>query len=399
METMYDAIVIGARCGGAPTAMLLARKGYRVLLVDKAGFPSDALSTHFLRIWGLRRLHKWGLLDELKASNAPPIQRWTIDLGDFPLSGMTALSNGLPSGFAARRTVLDEILVNGAVKAGVELRARFAVNEVLMNGHGVEGIRGRGKDGRIVTEKARMVIGADGKHSIVARTVKAPVYRERASGSFQYYSYWSGLDVDGFELYRRPRRLILAYPTSDDRVIVVIGQPHEDFQEFRKDVEGNYLKSLECAPSFAERLRSARREEGIYGTADLSGFFRKSSGPGWVLVGDAGHFKHPVLAFGMSEAFMQAESLAEALDQGFSGRRPLGEALADFERRRDASAMQKFDISYNKAELARDTATPEELQHRAGLRGNQVETEKFLSKVAGTASNGEDDDCVSSLVG
>ena len=171
---MYDAIVVGARCAGSPTAMLLARAGYRVLLVDRAGFPSDTLSTHYIHQPGVARLRRWGLLDRVVATGCPPARRMTFDVGPFALSGAPTPADGADAAYAPRRYLLDQILLEAASAAGAEVRERFSVGELLIEDGRVTGIRGRQAGGATVTERAAIVIGADGMRSRVARAVGAP---------------------------------------------------------------------------------------------------------------------------------------------------------------------------------------------------------------------------------
>ncbi|MGE5445149.1 MAG: NAD(P)/FAD-dependent oxidoreductase [Ignavibacteriales bacterium] len=173
---MYDAIVVGARCAGSPAAMLLARKGYRVLLLDKAVFPKDIMSGHYIHQPGVAYLKHWGLLDKVAATNCPPISKVTFDVGDFSLIGSPPPAGDVVEGYCPRRKVIDKILVDAAVEAGAELREEFIVEEIVVDNGCVTGIRGHRKGGSTVTETARIVIGADGMHSIVARTVKSPRY-------------------------------------------------------------------------------------------------------------------------------------------------------------------------------------------------------------------------------
>jgi flavin-dependent dehydrogenase len=133
---MYDVIVVGARCAGSPTAMLLARKGYRVL-VDRTSFPSDTLSTHYIHQAGGARLKQWGLLDALVASNCPPIREQTFDVGPFALVGTPPPADGVADAYAPRRTVLDQLLVESASAAGAEVRERFTVRELVLDGEQV----------------------------------------------------------------------------------------------------------------------------------------------------------------------------------------------------------------------------------------------------------------------
>src|SRR5690242_5133831 len=173
---MYDAIVIGARCAGAPTAMLLARTGYRVLLIDKAAFPSDCLNNYYIHQPGIARLQRWGLLPQVIASGCPPITQITFAAGGVTLTGSPPPVAGIAAAYAPRRRVLDALLVEAAATAGVEVRQRFVVQELLQEEDQVVGIRGRTVAGRVVTERARLTVGADGMHSLVARAVQAPQY-------------------------------------------------------------------------------------------------------------------------------------------------------------------------------------------------------------------------------
>ena len=199
----YDAIVIGARCAGSPTAMLLARKGYRVLVVDRATFPSDTMSTHVVHPPGVAALERWGLLDRLKATGCPPITRTPSTSGRSRSPG--SRHRGSPVAYCPRRTVLDQLLVDAASRAGAEVRDGFTVDEVLDRRRAVTGIRGHGKGGDTSPSAGDVVIGADGRNSLVAKAVAPEQYHERPQILCGYYAYWSGLPVDGtFAVYVRP---------------------------------------------------------------------------------------------------------------------------------------------------------------------------------------------------
>jgi flavin-dependent dehydrogenase len=379
---MYDVIVVGARCAGAPTAMLLARRGYRVLMVDRAGFPSDTLSTHYVHQPGVARLKRWGLLDKVAASNCPPALRQIVDFGPFALAGTPPPIDGVAEAYAPRRRVLDQILVEGAVAAGAELREHFAVEELLTDNGRVTGIRGRSAGGTAVAETAAIVIGADGMRSMVARSVGSPVYDDRLPLTCAFYSYWGGLAGAGPELYVRPERMVITSPTNDGQSIVIVYWPNAAFGEVSAEVERSFMAAVDMAPELAERIRAGERSERFHGTADLPFFFRKPYGPGWALVGDAGYHKDPITAQGISDAFRDAELLAEAIDDGLSGRCRLNDALADYERCRNEAVRPIYEMTYQFAAL--QPPPPEMQQLLAALRHDQAQADRFIGTIAGT---------------
>ena len=382
---MYDAIVVGARGAGSPTAMLLARRGDKVLLVERATFPSDVISGLYIRLPGAARLKHWGLLDRFAATGAPPIERFTFDVGPFALVGSAPPTEGVAVSYMPRRRFLDPILARAAAEAGAELRTSFTVQELLWEGNRVVGIRGRSATGTTVTERARVVIGADGPHSFVARRVQAPLYNTHPTLTCSYQSYWSGVTVEGIELYVRDGRFIVAGTTNEGLVQVVVQWPIAEFHTVRAGIEGAFLRALdEHAPGLAERVRAGRREERFNGMADLSNFFRKPFGPGWALVGDAGYHKDPITAQGINDALAGAEMLAEALDAGLSGRRALSETLDGYQRRRDEAVMPMYDLTVQLARMERPPPPMQELLR--ALRGNQLEIDRFLGTVEGTVS-------------
>ena len=280
-EGTYDAIVIGARCAGSPTAMLLARQGHRVLVVDKASFPSDTMSTHLVHPPGVAALERWGLLDRLVETGCPPVERYSFDFGLLSVAGSPQPVDGISHAYGPRRTILDKLLVDAAAEAGAEIRETFTVEEILSEDGAVTGIRGHSRGGDSVTEKAKVVIGADGKHSLVAKAVEPEAYNERPSQMAMYYAYWSGLPVDGFEtrLRAEQRRGWAALPTHDDLTCVPFGWPREEFDANRKDIEGNFLATIDLDPEFAERVRSATRESKFIGTASCPAISASRSGP------------------------------------------------------------------------------------------------------------------------
>ena len=173
MSQPHDAIIVGARCAGSPTAMLLARKGYRVLVVDRATFPSDTVSTHVVQPLARAALARWGLLDRLDATGCPPIHTYTFDFGPFTMAGSPGTKDA-PVAYCPRRTVLDKLLVDAAAEAGAEIREGFTVEEVGDRGRPRRRHQGPRRAGRRVTERAQVVIGADGRYSLGRRRRSSP---------------------------------------------------------------------------------------------------------------------------------------------------------------------------------------------------------------------------------
>jgi 2-polyprenyl-6-methoxyphenol hydroxylase-like FAD-dependent oxidoreductase len=379
---MYDAIIIGARCAGSPTAMLLARRGFKVLLLDRATFPSDTLSTHILWPHGAEVLARWGLLQPLAGTGVPPIcRRMRFDVGPFALHGTVPDANDGMGGFCPRRTVLDGLLVNAAAEAGVEVREGFTVDALLVTDGAVVGVRGHERGGQSIEERARVVSGADGVNSFVARAVQAPEYDVRPAAACGYYSYFSGVTQDDIELYVRDGYAFGGAPTNYGLHLVMVNWPASTFPRVRADVEGHVWRALEAAPDFVARVRAGRREEKWYGTAGVPGYFRKPYGNGWALVGDASYNRDPITAQGISDAFFDAASLTEALSAALSGNGVFEELLAAHETARNERVRPMFEFT---TQLAALEPPPPEMQALFGaLRGNQDAINAFLSAITG----------------
>ena len=386
MSQAYDAIVVGARCAGSPTAMLLARRGHRVLLVDRAPFPSDTTSTHLVHPPGVASLERWGLLDSVIATGSPPIDTYAFDFGPFTISGAPGTDES-PVAYAPRRTVLDKLLVDAASEAGAEVRERFTVESLVVEDGRIADIRGHGKGGKTVTEHARAVIGADGRYSLVADAVDAQEYNAKPQLQVSYYSYWSGLPMNGrFETAIRPGLAYAAWPTNDGLTLIIAGRPIDEFDAVRRNIEATFLETLEIAPAFADRVRDAKREERFVGTA-VRGYLRKPFGPGWALVGDAGYNKDFITAQGIHDAFRDAELCATALDEALEGRRSFEHALGEYQKRRDEQVLPMYEFT---AELAALEPPPPELQQLlSAVSRSQEAMDGFARVTAGVTSPAE----------
>jgi 2-polyprenyl-6-methoxyphenol hydroxylase-like FAD-dependent oxidoreductase len=382
-RSQYDAIVVGARCAGSPTAMLLARKGYRVLVVDRARFPSDTISTHLIHPPGVAALKNWGLLDRVVASGCPGIDTYAFNLGPIRIEGAPGTDEA-PLAYAPRRTVLDKLLVDAASEAGAEVREGFTVTDIAFEDGRVTGIRGHAKGEPVVTERARVVLGADGHHSFVARLVGSEEYNQKPPLQVSYYTYLSGLPMDGrYEVHLWPGRGFAAWPTNDELTLVIAGWPRSELAANRKDIEGNVAATLELVPDFAARFHAATRTTRFVGQS-LANFMRKPFGAGWALVGDAGYTKDFITALGMSDAFRDAELCARALDEALSGARRFEVAMAHYQSERDRCSLPFYEFT---AQLATLEPLPEDLQRLlTAVQGNQDAMDEF-ARVGGAVTS------------
>jgi len=384
MAGKYDVIVVGARCAGSPAAMLLARAGHRVLLVDRASFPSDAVSTHMVHATGIEALSRWGLADELAATGCPPIREYRFDFGPFTVAASPLPTpSGVDVAYGPRRTVLDKILVDAAARAGAEVRENVTVQDLIVEDGKVTGIRAKETaDGSAsMTEHAGLVIGADGRNSMVAEAVDAAAYHERPAANVAYYAYWGGLPVSAFDVHLRPGRVVAGMPTHDGLNCLVVAAQIADRNDFRKDIEGNYLAAVRTVPEYADRLGGATRETRFVGMT-TPGFYRKPYGPGWALVGDAGYDRDPCTAQGISDAFRDAELLAQAWLDVQCGQRTFDDAMAGYQSARDQRTLPIYEQTCERATLA--PPPPQAAALLAAVAASPAASQGFISTFAGT---------------
>ncbi len=346
---MYDVVVAGARCAGAPLAMLLARAGHRVALADRASFPSDTMSTHCLWQRGAARLRAWGLLGRLRARGCAPIREITFDAASVQVSGIGPPVAGQTDTYCPRRTVLDALLAEAAAESGADLLENFMVSDLLWSEGRAVGVRGHRRGVPDVSLRAAVVVGADGLHSTVARRAGARAYQEHPPLTAVYYSYWSGIHDLGASFHARPGRLILVWPTNDDLTCIYVAWPRQEFHKVRQNVAGCFQSALELVPGLREAVASGHREARFTGTADLPNLYRQSAGPGWALAGDAGHHKDPSTGMGISDAFLSADLLAQAIHDGLAGHQPMDDTLACYQQRRDLHTANGFRLTLHTA--------------------------------------------------
>lgn len=336
----YDVVVVGARCAGAAMAMLLARVGRRVLVVDRARAGSDTLSTHALMRAGVLQLSRWGLLGQLAAAGTPPVTTVVFDYPDERVPIAVKPSPGVDALYAPRRTVLDRVLADGARDAGADVRFGVTVTDLLRDGSTVAGVRGRDENGAF-SARAEVVVGADGLRSTIARLVDAPTTRTGSSANAVIYGYWEGVEAEGYEWFYRPGFATGVFPTNDFRTLVFTLIPPARFRAHAVgDLAGALRDTLsEHAPELLARMDGGVRVERLRGFAGEVGFVRRPWGPGWALVGDATYYKDPITAHGITDALRDAELLAGALLEGGDA------AMAGYESERDRVSHELFEVT------------------------------------------------------
>lgn len=316
-RSSYDVVVAGARCAGASTAMLLARSGLRVLLVDPVEYGRDTLSTHALMRGAVLQLHRWGLLDEVRKAGTPAIPSTTFHYGDETIEIPIEERDGVDALYAPRRTVLDPMLVDAARDAGVEVvHGRSVVSLLRDDGH-VRGAGIAGADRQVTEVSADLVVGADGMRSRVARILDTGYDYIAPHAASSIYGYWRELGVRGYHWFYDREVSIGTIPTNEDETCVFVLIPQRSFNERSDGLEGLFHDALSrVAPDLAERLESSSDGVKLRAFAGAAGFLRPATGPGWALVGDAGYYRDPITAHGITDALREAELLTRAFVHG-----------------------------------------------------------------------------------
>jgi 2-polyprenyl-6-methoxyphenol hydroxylase-like FAD-dependent oxidoreductase len=371
----YDAIVVGARAAGAATAMLLARAGLSVLAVDRGRPGDDTLSTHALMRGAVVQLHRWGLLRAIEDAGTPPIRSATFHYGDEEVPIPIKPRDGIDALYAPRRTVLDPLLARAAAAAGAEVVHGVTAVDLVRDARGrVAGAALARADGSPVRVEADIVIGADGLRSPIARLAGAPIERAGQSATAAVYGHFAGLAMDGYHWYYRPRVSAGAIPTNDGRTCVFVGLPPARFvDELPGGVDGLFRRALaEAAPELARALAGASPDAKLRAFPGTPGFLRRPWGPGWALVGDAGYFKDPLTAHGLTDALRDAELLARAVVAGTDG------ALAQYQATRDEVSLGLFEVTDRVASFAWDLDQAKR-DHRLMARYMAGEAEMLLA--------------------
>jgi 2-polyprenyl-6-methoxyphenol hydroxylase-like FAD-dependent oxidoreductase len=342
-RSRYDVVIAGARCAGASTAMLLARRGLRVLVVDPVRYGSDTLSTHALMRGAALQLHRWGLLDRVHASGAPPIRTTTFHYGDETIEVVIKARDGVDALYAPRRTVLDPILVDAAREAGAEVVYGQSVVDLIRDDDGrVRGARIAGADREVTDVPADLVVGADGMRSRVARILEADVDYELPDAACSIYGYWPDVPLEGYHWFYEPGVSIGTIPTNDGDTCVFVLRPQAVFEERRHEgIEILHQEGVaDVSAELAEVVEKGPPSGKLRAFAGAPGFLRHATGPGWALVGDAGYFRDPITAHGISDALREAEMLTRSIADHDNG------GLEQYQRGRDELVKGLLDVTH-----------------------------------------------------
>jgi flavin-dependent dehydrogenase len=324
----YDAVIVGARCAGSATAMLLARAGRRVLQLDR-----------------------WGVLPQIIAAGTPAVTATTFHYGDRAdtinpdtINPDTINPDTINHAalFAPRRTVLDTVLLGAAQQAGADTRFGVEVTGLSRDRDGtVTGLMARTRTGDLLRVRAPITIGADGRRSTVARLAGAATVHQGHAAGAVIYGYWPNPAAHRYEWFYRPGATGGIIPTNYDEVCIWVGMPAARFADERARGLGQLFHDVLAyvAPAAADIVAPVDRTGPLRGFPGVPGFLRRAAGPGWALVGDAGYFKDPLTAHGITDALRDAEFLARAVVDGGP------DALARYEQHRDRLSLPLFEVT------------------------------------------------------
>ena len=392
----FDVVVIGGSVSGAPTAMLLARRGYKVLVVERQVFPRDTLSTHFIWPRGISYLKRWGLAQRV-LDRTPHFERMEVNIEGISLVGSIPLGDvenrfmqlhgdardvtNVYSG--PRRFFLDQLLLDAARDAGVDVRESTSYTHPIVEDGVVCGVNITGPSRRPEAIRAKLVIGADGRFSNFVKHVGSKTVDLRPLSTFAYWGYFSGIEKDELAIHKRGRLGTAIFPTSHGTHMVLVYGPTAWWDDFRRDAEGNFFRTYEfCAPDVTELVRAGKREEPFKACGTMPAFHRELSGPGWALVGDAGSFKDQVTAMGITHSFRDAELITGYIHRAFSGEMTMAEAMAEYKTARAADYNEYFNMVCRTAEM--NAYTRAELEYFYSIQNNQPMIDQLMSQFGDT---------------
>lgn len=386
MEKDYDVIVTGARCAGSALAIYLARAGFKVLLVDKAIFPSDTLSTNTFFNNTTALLRELGVIEEVLKTNATPVKVIKFQFEDTVIEGPIPIVYGEDSSYCIRRTYLDDILLRQAGSLeNVKVLQGFRVNELVYKEDVVVGVRGEDRSGGLQEFTASLVVGADGRHSVVRKLVKSEQKITSPSTVAIYFGYFSNIRHDGaakFEVYKRGENMAILFPTNDDTYVVTVNFPLANkslLENFKRNSEGSLRKLLTDQfpnTTIRARLEGATLTEPIRGLHEYENYWYKGMGKGWALVGDAICFKDPAMAQGIHDGIRGAQLLADTLNRNKERKKSWDQIAEEYQEAIEAEFMVRF---YMGCELSKNEPISEQQDAVNKLISNHPSViEKFL---------------------
>lgn len=333
----FDVVVVGARCAGAALSTYLARAGVRVCLIDKAAFPSETPSTHVIQPRGAALLAELGALEPVMAQDAAHLDRFTLVVDEVRIDGALGDAYAHP-GLNVRRTILDQTLQQVAARAGVDVRTRCRVIGLRRHNGRVVGVDTA--DGPV---EAELVIGADGRGSVVAKSVGSCKYLVKPAGRIPVWGYFAtGPQEPRLRIGRRGNLAYLASPTDSGLYMAAVAVDYREADDFHRDREVNFRNAIRGWPELDDIVRGAERDGPLRVMANWHSYFRESAGPGWALVGDAGHFKDFTPGQGISDALCQAKSLSLAISEPACSAVTRDEAMKRWWQHRDRSSYDMY---------------------------------------------------------
>ena len=394
----FDVIVIGGSVSGAPTATWLARKGFKVLMVEKDIFPRDTNSTHFIWPRGMSYLNRLGVADKI-LEQTPHFKHLEVNIEGIRLHGGVPLQavrdrfmslhgddDGVVDYYCGpRRFYLDKVLLDEARSSGVDVREGTSVKSVIIEDDVVVGVRGTGPDETILEARAKVIIGADGRMSKFAHRVNSQKIKVREKSTFAYYGYYSGIDKPELCIHKKGRFGTAIFPTMDERHLVLVYGPTAWWSDFSKDPEANFLKTYEfVAPDVAALVKNATRVEDFKAMGRMVAFHRENWGKGWVLVGDACSFKDQWTAMGITHSLRDAELLADYLEKVLRDESDWDTAMTQYTDVRNADYEDYWSMVCDGAEM--EPYTREQLTFFHSLEGHQDKMDQFIAQVGDTIS-------------
>jgi len=392
----FDVIVVGSSVAGAPTATWLARKGYKVLLVDKAEFPRDTNSTHFIWPRGMSYLNRLGVADRITDAT-PYFTQLEVNIEDVKLRGLVPIedvrrrfvalhgdAHGIV-GYCAgpRRYFLDKLLVDHACENGVDVRLRTTVKSVVTENGRVTGVNIVDAGNKELQARARVVVGADGRVSSFATMVGAKTISVREKSTFAYYGYFEGIDRPELVIHKRGRFGTAIFPTMENKHLALVYGPTAWWGDFSRDSDANFLRTFRyVAPEIAEEVARGRHNEPFKAMGRMVAYHRENWGHGWILVGDACSFKDQWTAMGITHALRDAELVSTFLGRYLDGTASWEDAMSTYTSVRMNDYVDYWNFVCDGAEM--EPYTSDQMAYFRTVSSDPTSVNNLLAQIGDT---------------